>query len=130
LQDRAGHNINLILFGLWLAVARGPRLDAAGLARARAAIEKLDRDVVLPLRRLRRELKGDLNPDIQELRRRVLALEVVAERRVQARLAGTVTGRVGRGSRAAAAGANLKLILGADFASREGDVLREAIAGF
>ena len=129
LQDRAGHNVNLILFGLWLAVARGGRLDAARLAGARAAIDKLDRDVVLPLRRLRRELNGDPDPDIQELRRRVLALEVAAERRVQARLAGAVTGRVGKGSRALLAEANLKLILGADFASREGDVLREVAAG-
>lgn len=129
LQDHAGHNVNLILFGLWLAVGRGRRLDAVGLARARAAIDKLDRDVVLPLRRLRRALKGDPDPDIQELRRRVLTLEVAAERRVQARLAGTVTGRVGRGSRVAIAGANLKLILGNDFASPEAAAIGETIAG-
>lgn len=129
LQDHAGHNVNLILFGLWLAVGRGRRLDVVGLARARAAIDKLDRDIVLPLRRLRRALKGDPDPDIQKLRRRVLTLEVAAERRVQARLAGTVTGRVGRGSRVAIAGANLKLILGNDFASPEAAAIGETIAG-
>jgi uncharacterized protein (TIGR02444 family) len=127
LQDRAGHNVNLILFGLWLAVSRGRRFDAAALARARAAIEKLDCDLVLPLRKLRRALKGDPDPDVEELRRRVLALEVAAERRVQARLAGTIAGRVSKGSRIALAEANLRVILGDDFASREAAVLREAI---
>jgi uncharacterized protein (TIGR02444 family) len=130
LQDRAGRNVNLILFGLWLALGRGRQLDAAGLARARAAMARLDRDVVLPLRDLRRALKGDSDPDIEELRRRVLALEVAAERRVQARLAGTVAGRAAKGSRLALAEANLRLILGDDFASAEAAVLREAVGGF
>lgn len=129
LQDRAGHNVNLILFGLRLAMGQGRRLDAAGLARARAAVEKLDRDVVVPLRNLRRALKGDPDPDIQDLRKRVLTLELAAERRIQARLAATVAGRAGKGSRIRLAEANLRLILGADFASREGDLLREMLAG-
>jgi uncharacterized protein (TIGR02444 family) len=130
LQDRAGRNVNLILFGLWLALGRGRQLDAQGLARARAAMARLDRDVVLPLRDLRRALKGDSDSDIEELRRRVLALEVAAERRVQARLAGTVAGRAAKGSRLALAEANLRLILGDDFASAEAAVLREAVGGF
>jgi uncharacterized protein (TIGR02444 family) len=130
LQDRAGRNVNLILFGLWLALGRGRQLDAQGLARARAAMARLDRDVVLPLRDLRRALKGDPDPDIEELRRRVLALEVAAERRVQARLAATVAGRAAKGSRLALAEANLRLILGDDFASAEAAVLREAVGGF
>ena len=129
LQDRAGHNVNLILFGLWLAVARRRRLDATGLARARAAVEKLDRDVVRPLRNLRRALKDDPDPDIQELRKRVLGLEVAAERRIQARLAASVTGRVAKGAPAALAEANLRLVLGTDFASREGEALSKALAG-
>jgi uncharacterized protein (TIGR02444 family) len=128
LQDRAGHSVNLILFGLWLAVGRGRRLDAAGLARARGATEKLDGSVVLPLRNLRRCLKSDPDPDIQALYRRLLALELAAERRIQARLAATNAGRAGKGSRRALAEANLRLILGADFASPEGAVLSEALA--
>jgi uncharacterized protein (TIGR02444 family) len=32
LQDRAGHNVNLILFGLWLGLCEAVPLDAAGLA--------------------------------------------------------------------------------------------------
>jgi uncharacterized protein (TIGR02444 family) len=129
LQDRAGHNVNLILFALWLAAGRASRLDAAGLMRARAAIGRLDRDVVLPLRDLRRSLKSDLDHDVQTLRRRVLTLEIAAERRVQARLAETHTARAAKGSRAALTEANLRAVLGADFESSEAAVLRQAIAG-
>ena len=72
----------------------------------------------VPLRELRRALKADPDADIQELRRRVLALEVAAERRVQARLAATVAGRPGRGQPRGACRGQSQLILGADFASR------------
>lgn len=125
LQDRAGHNVNLVLFALWLGICDARRLDAAGLARAKAATEPIDRDVVRPLRDLRRGLKGHRDPDARELRRRVLALEIVAERRVQARLAASVDGRLKsrRGDRLALAEANLRLILGGDFASEEAEVL-------
>lgn len=129
LQDRAGHNVNLILFAIWLAASRGNRLNAAGLARARAVIEKLDRDVISPLRELRRALKPDPDRDVQALRQRVLALEVAAERRVQARLAETFVDRIAKGSRAALAEANLRMVLGADFDTAEAAVLCRAIAG-
>src|SRR6185437_7058876 len=76
LQDRHGHNVNLMLFGLWLGVCEGRRIDAAALGRARTAMARIDSKVVAPLRRLRRQLKGDPDPDIQTLRRRVLALEL------------------------------------------------------
>src|SRR5579871_4176838 len=82
LQDRDGHNVDLILFALWLGLSEEARLDAAGLERARAAILRIDRDVVAPLRRLRRALRADRDRDVQALRRRVLALEIAAERRV------------------------------------------------
>jgi uncharacterized protein (TIGR02444 family) len=132
LQDEAGHNVNLILFGLWRAVCGGRKLDAAAVARARAALAGLDRDVVAPLRRLRRALDAaGLDPDIRDMRRRVLALELAAERRVQARLAASV--RPSRApaavDRAALAEANLRLILGADFGSAAALLLRQALAG-
>lgn len=131
LQDRGGHNVNLMLFGLWLGFCEATRLDAAGLARAKSAIEGIDRDVVAPLRRLRRALKDDLDPDIRALRRRVLALEIAAERRVQARLAASVTRRKARdANRLALAEANLRLILGADFDADDGISLRRTIAAF
>ncbi|MFZ2005341.1 MAG: TIGR02444 family protein [Stellaceae bacterium] len=131
LQDRDGHNVNLILFGVWLGLCETIRLDAAGLACAKAAIAGIDRDVVIPLRDLRRALKPDPDPDIRALRRRVLALEIAAERRVQARLSASIGRRKARGGdRHAVSEANLRLILGADFESAEALLLRRAIAGF
>src|SRR5665213_179475 len=132
LQDAGGQNVNLILFGLWRAVCGGRKLDAAGLTRARAALSGLDRDVVAPLRRLRRALKAaDPDPDIRDMRRRILVLELAAERRVQARLAASVKTRpaVKAADRAALAKANLRLILGDDAGSAEATALRDAMVG-
>jgi uncharacterized protein (TIGR02444 family) len=129
LQDRGGHNVNLILYGLWLAICCGCRLDAAGLARARAAIAGLDQAVVTPLRRLRRELKPTPDPDIQEIRRRMLALEITAERSIQARLAAKLPRRNSKPrARTTLAEANLRLILGGDFDAPEGEALKQVIA--
>lgn len=129
LQDRSGHNVNLMLFGLWLGLCEATRLEAAGLARAKTAIKRIDRDVVAPLRQLRRTLKANPDADIRALRQRLLALEIAAERRAQARLAASV----GRGaalgdSRHALAEGNLRLILGDEFESEEGVLLRRTIA--
>jgi uncharacterized protein (TIGR02444 family) len=132
LQDRGGHNVNLILFGLWLGICEGLRLGAGQLARAETAIARLDSDIVMPLRRLRSALKGDPDPDVRALRRRVLALEIAAERRVQVRLAATITRRrtTRAGDREAIAEANLRLILGANFADEEAALILRAIALF
>ncbi|HML09775.1 MAG TPA: TIGR02444 family protein [Stellaceae bacterium] len=129
LQDRGGHNINIILFGLWLALCEGAALDAAGLARAKTAIARIDSAVVAPLRALRRALKPDADPDAQDLRRRVLALEIAAERCVQARLARSAEPRKARGGdRRSLAEASLRLILGADFGSEEAVVVVKALS--
>ena len=129
LQDRGGHNINMILFGIWLALCERTALDVAGLARAKAAIAGIDGTVVAPLRALRRTLKPDPDPDVQDLRRRVLGLEIAAERRVQARLASSVEYRKsGGGDRASLAEANLRLILGGDFVSDEAALLLKALS--
>lgn len=132
LQDRAGHNVNLILFGLWLALCETIRLNDADLANAKAAIAEIDRKVVMPLRDLRRTLKADPDPDIGALRRRVLTLEIAAERRAQARLAASIGRREARGGgdRHALGEANLRLILGTDFETDEAVSLRRAIADF
>lgn len=131
LQDRAGHNANLVLFGLWLGLCEGAQLDAVGLARAKAAIDGFAYSVVAPLRALRLALKADPDPDVRALRRRILGLEIAAERRVQARLAASVGSRKSRhGDRHTLVENNLRLILGDDFASDEGGVLRKALAGF
>jgi uncharacterized protein (TIGR02444 family) len=129
LQDRGGHNINVILFGMWLALCEGALLDAAGLTRAKAAIAGIDSAVVAPLRALRRALKSAPDPDVQDLRRRVLGLEIAAERRVQARLAASAPRRQpSLGDRASLAEANLRLIVDHDFASDEAALILKSIA--
>src|SRR5436190_13059807 len=86
LQDSAGADVNLVLYGLWLGVCRGRRLAAPDLAAAASAAAPLAA-IVASLRGLRRALKPAADPDRQGLRRRILALELAAERRVQDRLA-------------------------------------------
>jgi uncharacterized protein (TIGR02444 family) len=127
LQDERGHNVNLVLFGLWLGLGKAAFLDEAGLARAKAAIAPLERDVVAPLRRLRRQLKDRPDADSRDLRRRILGLEIEAERRAQARLATDVPARQAEGDRHAIAEANLRLILGADFGTPDAELVRRTL---
>ena len=128
LQDRAGCDVNLVLFGLWLGAARGHRLDRAELAAAETAIAPLSHDIVGPLRRLRRGLRAQPAADLQDLRRRLLALELAAERRVQYRLAATASALPPSADRGAAAEANLALCIGGESGSAEAAVLRQALA--
>src|SRR5438067_8224725 len=72
LQDRAGCDVNLILFALWAGAVRRVRLDAAALAGAEAAVGDLRGGIVERLRALRRRLKADPGSDGQDLRRRIL----------------------------------------------------------
>jgi uncharacterized protein (TIGR02444 family) len=130
LQDRAGCDVNLILFALWHGAAHGHRLGHAELVKAEAAIAPLRRDVIEPLRRLRRSLKAQSDPDIQALRRRVGALELAAERRAQSRLAATIAPSAAGGDRAAASQVNIALYLGVEAQSPEVDILRRAIVDF
>jgi uncharacterized protein (TIGR02444 family) len=127
LQDRAGCDVNLVLFALWAGAVHGIRLDPAALGAAEGAIGGLRRDIVEPLRALRRRLKADREADIQDLRRKILVLELAAERRVQQRLSQGV-GSVPGANRLAAAEANLALYLAAEAQSSEADLLRAALA--
>ena len=42
LQDRDGHNVNLVLYGLWLGLCHATALDGAALSRARTATAGLE----------------------------------------------------------------------------------------
>jgi uncharacterized protein (TIGR02444 family) len=128
LQDRAGRDVNLILFCLWAGAVRGLRLDGGAFAAAEAAIADLRRETVEPLRALRRRLKPDPARDVQALRRKVLVLELAAERRVQYRLAAFFEGSSVETGRLAAAEANLALYLGREAQSAEAEIVRAALA--
>jgi len=129
LQDRAGRDVNLMLFSLWAGAVRRVALDAGALAAAEAAIGGLRRDVVESLRVLRQRLKTDPNPDLRELRRKILALELAAERRMQRRLAAMLDGTDGREPDGlATADGNLAIYLGAEVESPEAALLRASLA--
>jgi len=130
LQDRAGLDVNLILFALWRGLVHGHRLDAAGFGAAEAAVAPLRRELVVPLRQLRRRLKEESDPDLQGLRRQVAALELMAERRAQNRLAATVAASDTGGDPRAAAAANLAFCLGAERQSPDAAILRQALLAF
>lgn len=98
LQRRHGLDVNLVLLCCW-AARRGIALDGASLARARAAVDGWQAEVVRPLRALRRWLKAKLaDPDpgsvvetwpalAGAIRERALALEIDAEHLAQLGLA-------------------------------------------
>lgn len=80
LQDNAGANVNLLLFCCWTG-RRGLALDAQGLAAAAATIGDWQLRVLRPLRARRR------TPGIAAAeKQRLLAEELIAERREQALL--------------------------------------------
>lgn len=85
LQDRYGANVNLVFWVLWLGVY-GHRLDAPLLALGQARIEVWDKDYVLPLRQLRRQMKqqfGSDNASIEQVRGLIKKAELMAEKQVQ-----------------------------------------------
>ena len=129
LQDRAGCDVNLVLFALWLGAAGGHRLDGAEFAAAETVIAPIGRNIVGLVRQLRRHLKAEPAADLQDLRRRLLALELAAERRVQHRLAARASASLTGADRSTAAEANLALCLGGESGSAEAALLRRALAG-
>ena len=79
LQDRQGVDVNVLLFCLWCA-SRGLRVTALELRGALEQVGPWQRDVVAPLRSVRRSLKGAPQAGAEALRSRVAALELEAER--------------------------------------------------
>ena len=116
LQDRCGLDVNLLLFCCW-AGARGHRLAEAELRAALAAVEPWQREVVRPLRQIRRRLKNPPSLDPAEaarLYRLAKELELAAEEAEQRLLAAAVpigSRAVGGTERAGGAAANLRLYL-------------------
>jgi uncharacterized protein (TIGR02444 family) len=131
LQDRAGFDVNLMLFALWFGLSGRNRFTAAELAAAERTAGPIRGDLVEPLRALRRRLRSNPDADIQRLREEIKRLELAAERILQnrlARLAGMPGSDNDPASRLAAAEANLALYLGPEAAdSTEAAIIRDAL---
>jgi len=89
LQDRHGIDVNLLLFCCW-AGARGQKLTATRLKRLQKGVASWQDEVVQPLRRVRRRLKSETSDAAQDLRARLMDLEIESERLEQLRLADLV----------------------------------------
>jgi uncharacterized protein (TIGR02444 family) len=89
LQDRFDANVVLLLYAAWAGAVHGIALTDADLAQARSTAVPWHTDVVEPLRHVRRRLKfGPApSPATAELRARLQALEIDAERLELAALA-------------------------------------------
>jgi uncharacterized protein (TIGR02444 family) len=133
LQDRAGLDVNLILFALWHGLSGRGRLDGERLVAADQAVLRIRADIIAPLRALRRRLGTGPDSDIQRLRGAIEALELDAEKIAQARLAecaGPPAADADPADCLAAAGANLALYLGCDEArGAAAAVIRKALEG-
>lgn len=84
LQDRFGADVNLLLFALWAGAVCGVRLGHAELDRLKAEAAAWHHPVVVPLRAVRRHLKGV--PGAETLRESIKAAELESERLEQIRL--------------------------------------------
>lgn len=129
LQDRDGHDVNLILHALWHGWSGRGALGARELAAAESAVRPIRERIAAPLRDLRRSLKADTDPAVQALRERVKALELEAERIAQSRLAGLAAApsNASAAARRDAARANLARVLGQEAGSAEAAILIAAL---
>lgn len=106
LQDEAGADIPLLLAALWSATEGPGPLDAASLTALDAAVAEWRDNVVRPLRRVRRWMKGAGHAG-HPLRERVKAGELSAERHELAVIAGWLDARYADGAAPDGAGAAL-----------------------
>jgi uncharacterized protein (TIGR02444 family) len=111
LQDGLGLDVNLLLYCCWHGRAHR-KLDEAALRHAMAAVEGWQREVVQPLRAVRRRLKSGVPPitarECLALRRKVTDLEIEGERIAQTALEALPAPPAARRS---AVAANLELYL-------------------
>src|SRR5438105_6212836 len=92
LQDRAGLDVNLMLFALWVGASGRGKLTAEALAAAARVATPIRSGLIEPLRALRRNLKSDPDREIQQLREGIKSLELAAEKLVHDRLGAILLG--------------------------------------
>ena len=83
LQDARGSDVNLLIYVLWLAATGRPALDAATAAALTDTMAPVRAVAIEPIRQLRRDLKGGIKhapgDEVEELRKKLLGLELEAE---------------------------------------------------
>lgn len=79
LQNERGLNVNVILFCCWYALCDQGRLSKSALKQILISIQPWHDGIVLPLRRIRRQLKTTTKPSLLEIYREVSSHELVAE---------------------------------------------------
>ena len=131
LQDRAGLDVNLMLFALWLGALHGQRFTRAEMRAAEAAIAPLRREIVAPLRGFAPPAEGRARMRTS----RSCGAGSSARTRGRANRAIAACSHValaGKQSadRRAAAEANLALYLGAEAQSAEAVVLCRGLRDF
>ena len=97
LQDRRGADVNILLLCCWLATLK-LTLNEAGIKSAIEAVADWRRDVLMPLRAVRRQVVN-APMEIDKAERRaikdgLLAAELDSERAAQARIVAVVAGDV------------------------------------
>jgi len=125
LQDEHGLDVNLVLWLLWIGWSGRGRLTADDLARADAHAASWRRDVIVPLRSVRRALKGSPDAGAEALRNNVKTAELESERLQHHRLGDLAASPRQREDAVGDAEANLALYVGRDVL--QGTVLLDAV---
>ena len=83
LQERTGLDVNILLFAAWMGAVRGRAVGPEEIGEAQALVADWHREVVRPLRAMRRRLKTGPAPAPSErtakLRENLQGLEIRAE---------------------------------------------------
>jgi len=129
LQDESGADVNVALALLYLG-ANGRALGAGDVARVDGAVADWRREIVVPLRQVRRALKPrEEDPAIAAFRRQVKQVELESERLQQEALYVAIAGLGHSADRETAARGNLALyadLLGSTFAPAAAETLAVA----
>ncbi len=95
LQDRFDLDVNVLLYCCWAAHGGAAAFDRETMAQVLARVADWKSDVVLPLRAVRRALKGELesiaSTPREALRTQVKRIELEAERMQQDALVGAIS---------------------------------------
>jgi uncharacterized protein (TIGR02444 family) len=91
LQDQAGADVGMMLFLCWIAQSGRGRMTRAEVQKAMAVVAVWRVQVLAPLRRVRRRVKANGTSGEPALHKKLLEVELDAERIEQVRLYTTMT---------------------------------------